>query len=174
MINEAIDKKEREVLVMKKSVVAVIGGLVGAVAGSAAASQIMGKTIEQKKSKVDKFKSYYSMLNQWLVIKQEGKSIEQYFIDNNYKTIAIYGMGEMGNRLFDDLKGSNIEVKYAIDKQAAGTYAEVEVLEPEENLPEVDVVVITAIFACEEIEEELGELVDYPIISLEDVIYETC
>ena len=113
------------------------------------------------------------MLNQWLLLKQEGKSLEKYFAENGYKTIAIYGMGEMGNRLYDELKNSSVvEIKYAIDKNAAGTYSELEVFDPDDEMTEVDAVIVTAIFAFDEIEDELSEKIQCPIISLEDVVYE--
>lgn len=157
---------------MKKSAIAVLTSLAGAAAGAAVIGKIQGKTIEQKAEKVDKFKSYYNMLNQWLILKQEGKSLASYFSDNSYNTIAIYGMGEMGNRLYDELKDTSVQVKYAIDKDAASTYSELEVLDPEDDFPEVDAVIISAVFAFDEIEENLADKFTCPIISLEDVVYE--
>jgi hypothetical protein len=157
---------------MKKGMVAVISAVLGAIAGSVGQGYIKNKQIDERNKKVDKFKSYYNMLNQWLVIKQGGKSLAEYFIDNDIKTIAIYGMGEMGNRLLDELKDSEVEVKYGIDKQADYTYADIDVVSPDEELDDVDAVVITAIFAFDEISEELGRNVSCPIISLEDVVYE--
>ena len=63
-------------------------------------------------------------------------------------------------------------MKYAVDKNAASTYSELELIEPEDDFAPVDVIVVTATFAFSEIEEELSERVDFPIISLEDVVYE--
>ncbi len=158
---------------MKKGSVAVLSALLGAAAGAAGSSYFGQKTIDQKTEKVDKFKGYYNMLNQWLLLKQEGKSLEKYFTENGYKTIAIYGMGEMGNRLYDELKNSSVvEIKYAIDKNAAGTYSELDVIDVDDEMDEVDVIVVSAIFAFDEIEEELSAKTDCPIISLEDVVYE--
>lgn len=157
---------------MKKGTVAVLSTLIGAVAGAAGSGYFGTKEVEKKIAKVDKFKSYYNMLNQWLILKQEGKSLEKYFVDNGYKTVAIYGMGEMGNRLYDELKGSSVTVKYAIDKDAANTYSELDVFDLEDDLEAVDAVVVTAVFAFDEIEEKLTESIDYPIISLEDVVYD--
>lgn len=157
---------------MKKGMVGVLGTVVGAIGGIAAASSLNGKHLAQRIEKIDKFKGYYNMLNQWLVLKQEGKTLEQYFVDNTYNTIAIYGMGEMGNRLYDELKNSDkVEVKCTIDKNAAITYSELEALETVDGMPEVDVVVVTATFAFAEIEEELRAKIDYPIVSLDDVVY---
>lgn len=156
---------------MKKGM-GVLGAIAGAAAGAIVVKKLSDKEINQKTTKVDKFKGYYNMLNQWLCIKQEGKSLVAYFKENGYKTVAIYGMGEMGNRLYDELKNTEIEVKYAIDKNAVCTYSELQVFEVEDDLPEVDVVVVTATFAFDEIEEELSEKVAMPIVSLEDVVYE--
>lgn len=157
---------------MKKGTVAVLSTIIGAAAGAMGSGYFSGKKVEQKAEKVDKFKGYYNMLNQWLILKQEGKNLSEYFKDNGYKTIAIYGMGEMGNRLYDELKGSDIKIKYAVDKDAASTYSELDVIEKEDDFDTVDVMVVTATFAFAEIEEEISDKVDFPIISLEDVVYE--
>ena len=157
---------------MKKGTVGVLATLLGAVAGAAASGVVVGKNVDKKSQKVDKFKSYYNMLNQWLILKQEGKNLEQFFIDNDYNSIAIYGMGEMGNRLYEELKNTSIEVKYAIDKNAESTYSELKVLDVEDDLTPVDAIIVSAIFAFDEIEEKLTEVVDYPVVSLEDVVYE--
>lgn len=157
---------------MKKGGIAILSTLIGAAAGAAAVGKVQGKTINQKAEKVDKFKGYYNMLNQWLVLKQEGKSLEKYFTDNGFKTVAIYGMGEMGNRLYDELKGTSVTVKYAVDKNAASTYSELDVIDPDDEYEEVDAIIVSAIFAFDEIEEMLSDKVDFPIVSLEDVVYE--
>lgn len=157
---------------MKKGFLALTGAVVGAAAGAVAVNKLQKQAVDATAMKIDKFKGYYNMLNQWLILKQEGKSLEKYFTDNNYKTIAIYGMGEMGNRLYDELKNTGIEVKYAVDQNAAKTYSELEVIDKEDDFAEVDAIVVTATFAFEEIEEELSEKVDFPIISLEDVVFE--
>lgn len=157
---------------MKKGVVAFLSGIIGAVIGAVGSGYLGSKQIERKTEKVDKFKGYYNILNQWLVLKQEGKCLSEFFKVNNYKTIAIYGMGEMGNRLYDELKDSEIEVKYAVDKNADSTYSELNVIYPEEDFEVADVMVVTATFAYCEIEEKLSKKISFPIVSLEDVVYE--
>lgn len=157
---------------MKKGTAVVLSTLIGAAAGAVGSGYLSGKKVEQKSEKVDKFKGYYNMLNQWLTLKQEGKNLSEYFKNNEYKTIAIYGMGEMGNRLYDELKDTDIQIKYAVDKDAASTYSELDVIEPDDDFSEVDVMVVTATFAFDEIEGKISNKVDFPIVSLEDVVYE--
>lgn len=158
---------------MKKGTIAVLAGILGAAAGAAGSGYLGNKQIQQKSGKVDKFKGYYNMLNQWLILKQEGKSLDEYFKKNNYKTVAIYGMGEMGNRLYDELKDSDIEVKYAVDQNAASTYSELEVVDKDDCFDDVDVMVVTATFAFDEIEEEISSKCSFPLVSLDDVVYES-
>ena len=110
------------------------------------------------------------VMNQWLIDKQEGKSLVDFFEDNGYKSIAIYGMSYLGERLMDELKDSSIEVRYAIDRNAENIYAGVEVKKPEDDLEEVDAVIVTAVFFFDEIEEQLEKILDCPIISLEDIV----
>ncbi|MBP5385603.1 MAG: hypothetical protein J6Y57_11625 [Lachnospiraceae bacterium] len=158
---------------MKKGTATVLGMLIGAAAGSAGMGYLGNKQVTQKAEKVDKFKGYYNMLNQWLMLKQDGKNLSAYFKANDYRTIAIYGMGEMGNRLYDELKGTDIEIKYAVDKNAASTYSELDVVDPDDcRFEDVDCIVVTATFAFDEIAEKLEKEVSFPIVSLEDVVYE--
>lgn len=160
---------------MKKGTIAVLSSVFGVVTGTIGSNYLKSKTTNSKVEKVDKFKRYYHMLNQWLMLKQENKSLEKYFVDNGYKSIAIYGMGEMGVRLFEELKDSNIEIKYAIDKNGGYNYFDLEVysLDECEYDNEVDAIIVSAIFAFDEIQNELSDKVTCPIIGLDDIIYES-
>ena len=157
---------------MRKGTVAVLSAIAGAVVGAVGSGYLGSKQVEQKAGKVDKFKGYYNILNQWLILKQEGRSLAEYFEANHYSTVAIYGMGEMGNRLYEELKDSNIKIQYSVDQNAESTYSELEVIDPEGDFAPVDAMVVTATFAFDEIEKELSQKVEFPIISLEDVVYE--
>jgi lactate dehydrogenase-like 2-hydroxyacid dehydrogenase len=157
---------------MKKGLTAVLSLLSGVVAGAVGIGYIKGKQIKQKTEKVDKFRNYYNILNQWLLLKQEGRSIEKWFLDKGYKTIAIYGMGELGNRLYNDLKNTSVIVKYAIDKNTQGSEADIDIVDLDDYFEEVDVVIVTATFAFFEVCKDLDGKINSPIISLEDVVFE--
>lgn len=150
----------------------LIGGIIGAVAGGAATSSVYCKKMDDAADRHKKIVAYYHLFNQWLMIRQEGKTLAEYFERNHYKTVAIYGMKEFGERLFDELKDSDVTVKYIIDKNVDGVCADVDVITPDDEMPPVDVIVVTATHFFDEIEEVLCEKVDYPVVSLEDVLYE--
>lgn len=149
----------------------VLSAMTGILAGATGAVYYQRSRQADVESRVSKFKRYYNILNQWLSLKQEGKSLALYFENNNYKSLAIYGMGELGNRLYDELEASGIIIKYAIDKNFTADYIGLNVKSLEDDFDEVDAIVVTAAFAFEEIEKELKEKVDFPIISLEEIVY---
>ena len=150
----------------------VAGMIVGAAAGGTAAGTVSSKKMKEMAQKGAKVHQLYMAFDRWLSIRQEGRTLVEYFEKQNYKTVAIYGMKELGERLYDELEGSGITVRYIIDKNADLLYADVDVVTPDEKLDPVDVIVVTALYYFNEIEEMLSERVDCPIISLEDILYE--
>ncbi len=157
---------------MNKGIVAVLSAVVGAGAGAAAMEAKRVQDVEAKKALSDKHLKMFKMMDRWVGIKQEGKNLAQYFEQNGYKSIIIYGMHYAGERLVEELKGTDIEIVCGIDKNAQTMFADVDVITKEEEIPQADVIVVTAISFFDEIEEELRDRVDCPIVSLEDVVYE--
>lgn len=156
---------------MKKGLVAVLTTLIGSIVGIGVSTKFLSRRIAQKNEHLQKMNEFYNILNYWLSLKQRGISLVDYFEKNGYKTIAIYGMKELGERLYTELAGTDIEVKYIIDKNADEIYAEVDVVPPDVSLGEVDVIVVTACHYFNEIQKMLSQRVDYPVIPIEDVIY---
>lgn len=122
-------------------------------------------------SRCDKFFSYYTMLNLWMKRKQEGRSLADFFIENNYKNIAIYGMGEMGQRLVEDLLPNDINVKYAVDKNMKNSYKNIPIKGANDVMNPVDVMIVTATYDYESIRRTLEDKVSFPILSLNEVVF---
>lgn len=159
---------------MRKSTVigSICGSLAGIITGFFLAVKYKGKQVNEL-DKVRKFKKYYNMLNQWLLIRNEGRTLSEYFTNHGYRNIAVYGMGEMGNRFLEEIQKSNaVSFKYAIDQEADGVLLDLEVKTLEDALEPVDVIVVTAVFAYEDIRKLLKSKTDINVISLEDVIQE--
>lgn len=116
-----------------------------------------------------KMNSYYMLLNKWMLIKQQGKSLADYFHKKGIASVAIYGYKELGERVYDELKETDIDVKYIID-QNMYISTEIDKYSPDDELPLVDAVIVTVIYSFDEIEDALCENVDCPIISLEEVV----
>ncbi len=157
---------------MNKGVISLFSAAVGATAGVVGMSKVLGDKVNQKQKLSDKHLALFLMMNQWVKIKQEGKNLSSYFEEAGYHEIAIYGMSYAGETLIEELKNSDVKIKYGIDKNADKIYAEFDVVSPDDALIEVDAIVVTSITFFDEIEEHLREKIDCPIISLEDILYE--
>ncbi len=125
-----------------------------------------------KLNKYNKSMEFYFVLVRWLEIKQDKKSFNQYFIKRGYKTVAVYGMKELGILLCRELNDAGIEVLYTLDKNAEKIDLDINipVIAPTEKIPEVDVIVVTAIHYFEEIYRNLVDITDADIVSIEDVL----
>ena len=113
----------------------------------------------------------YKFMSRWIRFKQQGRNLSEYFYRMGYRSIAIYGMGDMGETLVNELLHSNIEVDYGIDiKPGNCTYA-FRIYNPDEALPKSDVIVVTALSAYEQIKKTLSNKTNIPIVSIEEVLY---
>ena len=160
---------------MKKSMISVLSagvGAAGGIFGGMALAKKKNKEEQKWKELAEKHLALMLLFNQWMMTKQEGKNIEDFLDKQKVKSIAIYGMSYVGERLLDELKDSQIEVKYAIDRNVNGIFADVDVFSPDEALPEVDAIIVTPIFYFDEIEAMLEEKTKAQILSIEDILYD--
>ncbi len=129
------------------------------------------KRMDTWEKKLQKMEAYYRLLLQWLSLQQEGKNLAEYLRFNGYHNIAIYGMNEAGERLIEELEDTEIEIKYVVDRNADNIVTNLPKFKPDDDLPEVDVMVVTAIIAFQDIQETMEKKVAFPIVSLEDLVY---
>ena len=119
---------------------------------------------------MDKILLYYNILNMWLEMKQKGKSGIAYLQEKRIKRIAIYGMKELGERFYEEIKNTGIEVVCVIDKNPDDVIGDFVVISPEEEIPDVDAIIVTAEYYFPEISNQLKEKVNCPVYSLLGVL----
>lgn len=127
--------------------------------------------IEYLLKKNARYESYWTILDTWLRLKEENIKVEKYFADRKIKSIAIYGMGMLGKHLLEELKDSDIQIVYGIDRNT-NMQSIVPVYSPDDDLPEVDTVVVTATYAYVEIASVLNSKGCKKIVSLAEVLSE--
>lgn len=132
-----------------------------------------GQVKSKEDKQVEKYRRYYELCSRWIKNTNDGYKIEEYFCSKGYRDIAVYGMGELGNRLVEALENTPVNVRYGIDKSVWAAYGEIEIkgIEEERSFRGIDCIVVTAIHLYDEIAKELALKADCNIISLEDVIY---
>ncbi len=125
----------------------------------------------REKKELSKMKSFYKVLVKWLMIKQRNITIDSFFSERNMKRIVIYGMKELGELLYRDLKDTEIHIVQLVDKDADKMYvdADMKLSHPDSLTTDADVIVVTAISEFGRIKEDLKEKTRIPIVSLSQV-----
>lgn len=96
----------------------------------------------------------------------------QFLKEQEYKVIAVYGMGIYGHHLVRELRETEIQVLYAIDAKKMEPYFGTPIYQID-KLPEKVDAVINTIFYDPSVELKLKTKLDCPIVSLEHVIFES-
>lgn len=118
-----------------------------------------------------KNQEFYSVMYRWIKTKNSGQRIIEWFINKGFHSVAIYGMRELGELLYDELQGHDeICVKYCIDREMEGMYKGTPISKPGGDI-DADVIVVTAIHYYSEIEADLMKRMNCRVVSLEDVLY---
>lgn len=131
------------------------------------------KNAEKTNYELMKYTRWYELLNAWLCVKNNyAANFEDYFNDNNFRHIAIYGCGELGCRLFEELQHTDIKVLYMIDQNAKNIRYKCEVVSVNEfaKSEEIDAVIVSPVQSFKTIKECLKKIRDVEIVSLEEVI----
>jgi hypothetical protein len=123
-----------------------------------------------KNGKQVKAFEYYRLLNQWMYLKERGRHLEEYLVTNGIVKVVIYGYGDLGKHLLQELDGSCVEVVYIIDKNENVS----EMTGKTKNRPDsVDAIIVTPFLEFEEIAEFLHKQWRCKVISIEELIMES-
>lgn len=152
--------------------IALLGVMIGMSIMYGFLKRVLKPRIHIKNDQLRKDKEFYEVLVEWLNVRQNDKNLIDFFVKRRYTSVAVYGMKELGELLCSELSGSGIDIKYVIDRNADAIWTDATVFRPDDDLPEVDVIVVTAITSFETIKEYLERKVKCPIVSLEDVVFD--
>lgn len=119
----------------------------------------------------NKDKEMLNILAIWMQKRNMGRRIDEYLIERGIQTVAVYGLNVMGDLLYMELRNSDVRA-CVIDREKDRVASEVESYNVYEGdqLPRLDLIIVTAIFYYDEIEKMLKERVDCPIEAIDDLI----
>ncbi|MCI9488660.1 MAG: glycosyltransferase family 2 protein [Dorea sp.] len=92
-----------------------------------------------------KFQRMSCIYDRWLSLKNKGICIAGCLRKKGYRTIAVYGVTSLGERLCQELETDKMGVSYFIDRNALFFDNGIKVCSPEEELCQVDVVIISLV-----------------------------
>lgn len=121
----------------------------------------------------EKYQIFYELTYDWMKGVIAGKNITDWIVENGYHTVAIYGMGELGQMVYSDLcRCEDLQVRYGLDRRSNIESKELSIYHPD-NCPEpVELIIVTAVTAFEEVRAEISEKLDfsYKLVSLMQLI----
>ena len=133
-------------------------------------------TREILENEKEKFKCQSDLLCQWIRNINKGITVDEILTSYGANSIAIYGKGNLGRLLYKNLEGSNIKVKFFIDKNAgriiedlADTIGTIS----DEDLSDLDAIIVTLPYDYLKIKEFLEKETknNIRIISIEEIVY---
>lgn len=106
----------------------------------------------------------------WLLNDRSGIGIPDLLVRNGWRTVSIYGFGEIGKILYDELKKSGtVRIEYVIDKRNTDETGKVRIVEPYPELSETDIIVVTAL-GDKELMDQLKDRYSIPCMTIGELL----
>ncbi len=123
------------------------------------------------------YKTYYDILTRWLDNNMNHKKISDYLKKRNLNNIVIYGMGKLGELLYKELINSKIDIPYTLDSNIDNikiNQFKSKTMEEVDNSIDIDVVIITPIYAAELIKRDIKKVYKNlkVILTLDEIIFD--
>ncbi len=133
------------------------------------------KEIWGYRKKIKKIQKLYMIANKWLSLEVCGKQLDGVIAQNGYKTIALYGMGDLGQRLSEKFNVSEkVDVLYAIDQNAENLSMILPVYSFEEalQLEKPDLIIVTIYCSDGSLVDLLRKNFSCQVWTIEDLLNE--
>ena len=123
--------------------------------------------------RVDRLKLHVNIMDSWMSLWEQKKSVADFLEKYHYKKVAVYGIGILGKHLTFELLQKNIEVAYTIDRNKLLSYPGIPNYLLKEALPVVDAVIVTAVYEFDDIWKNIRNCkVKCPVLSLVELLNE--
>lgn len=119
-----------------------------------------------------KFRKMFHIMLDWMRIRNKGIKIDAFFRNKNYFDVAIYGMGHIGECLYNELYESDINIKYGIDRTAMDFRKELPIFKIEDDLTDVDIVIATMAEIDESLIAILKGKLSCPVTTISEILIE--
>ncbi|MCI9446037.1 MAG: glycosyltransferase [Lachnospiraceae bacterium] len=169
---------------MDVSIKEAIGIIRESVGGLDIQEEQLDKMEQWRKEKWEREKSaktthIFEIFGRWTYLGEQGISMADFFQSQGAGRLAIYGLGYIGGRLFDELRDTGVEVVCGIDRQADRVAVEnlpvvaLDDEKTEEFVQRTDAIVVTAIYDVPQIKKMIeARFQDIRIFSFEEIIQE--
>lgn len=117
-----------------------------------------------------KFYVMFKVMYDWMKLKNKGIYINTYLEKEGIHHIAIYGMGYIGECLYEELLKTDITVLYGIDQSALDYKGILPIYHIDEELECVDGVIITAMGDSQRIKKIVRDKMECRVYALDELL----
>lgn len=155
---------------------AIISFTAGILIGYSCINRKLVSNIAIWKQLSDKHLLLFELSVKWIEEQQHNRHISEYLRNQGCERIGIYGMSYLGERLFEELSDSGLEVVCGFDRRANDMNIQgLSVISPDDidkNM-DVDTIIVTSFIQYEKIYCSLLERIEKEvrIMSLESILY---
>lgn len=153
----------------------IVIGIICTIFGAVISQQILRKSYERKCKEIihlsNKHLEMFLVMDKWFQKELSGKTITAYLKEKKFYNITIYGMGYIGKNLYKYLKNEGFEINNLIDQKNDVSVDGIRIRTINEELIPTDVVIVTAVYYFEELEDKLKAKFKKPILSFADIVY---
>ena len=117
--------------------------------------------------------AYYvkcNMLLKWLELQRNKVSFKDYLNQKGYNTIAIYGIGILGQQLYESFLEEQIPIEYVMDRNRKIELKDLTIFSNDDERKKVDVIIVTPIMDYYDIKADITQFESEKIISLKTLI----
>lgn len=142
---------------MKKKVCFLI------ILGAVICKYFADKVLREKKYDIEKKNIHIETLNRWLTLRDKGISIERYLKEKNVKKVAIYGLGMIGNHLYEELRQTGTEI-VGVDQSDIYNNFQMPVYKPDGCFEDVDLIIVTPLEydkICDNLKQYNGKIISF-------------
>lgn len=129
-----------------------------------------GKKLDSITRERDKYRRYAEISDRMIMSEYKDGTLSTYISVHHIKKVAVYGMGSMGHSLCEILKKHGLDIVYVMDQEDGALYQECPICTFEDDLPEVDIVIITPVHALDSIRKSFENKGVYNAMSIEEII----
>ncbi len=110
------------------------------------------------------------MIQRWLSLKLEGRSLADGLLQRGIRSAALYGMGYLGCCLYDELDNGGIRISYVMDRRPVDADGIVKVVRIEDALPQTDGIIITVLGDNRDLQKLIEAKCDAKVMLLSELM----
>ncbi len=122
------------------------------------------KASREKEALIERNNLLVETLDRWMTLRDNGIAIEQYLKKINCKKVAIYGLGVIGNHLYEELRRTELEI-VGIDRADIYNNYQMPIYKPDDCFEDVDLIIVTPLgyeAVCQKLREKYkGQIVSF-------------